>query len=236
MNHNAALAEVKPTSDFHNLLAKLKRTGNRCYGRFTRVQVEELKLALVPNLLQICQRLFPSGVLSRTGDYWHVPVLAISINLQTGDFFALPFDLRVKRRLGDFISLYGLVYELPFRQAMAALSRMTKDVSEIPETFSSKENDREKKRIVAAATFGTNGALSSLAIRRRVLAYLAAHAECYPKAKEEHPEFFYAAAFTRLLRAWTKALPEEFFRIREVSDGKKNIAFLFSNLNQNENV
>jgi hypothetical protein len=229
MNPNAVPGEVKPYAIL-SILAKLKRTGNRRYGRFDRKQIEELKLALAPHWLILCQRLLPyRGVLSRTGGYWVIPILEIAINLETGDFFPWPFEF--SRRLGDFISLYGLVYNLPFRQAMAALSRIARETDTLPADgkSSSKENDREKRRIVCAALFGTSGPLSSLAIRRRVLAYLDAHPERYPKAKEEHPEFFSSTPFARLLGRWS-ALPEErqeFFRLRQRSEGKNILYFFF---------
>jgi hypothetical protein len=241
MHHIPALAEVKPISQLAKLEAKLKGIGDtRRYGRFTRAQIEELKLALAPHYLTLCRRLLPcSGVLSRTEDYLHVPALDISINLKTGDFFRLPFDLREPHRLGDFISLYGMVENLSFRQAMAALGRIAMDVGKIFLTSNSKENARDKKRIVHAAFFGKNGenerALSALAIRKRVGAYLAAHPEHYPKVKEKHPEFFYGTAFARLLREWASEPPEEaeFFRIVKRPEGK-NLAFLLQDLTENQ--
>jgi hypothetical protein len=85
---------------------------------------------------------------------------------------------------------------------------------------------------VHAAFFGKSeesesGALSAFAIRKRVVAYLAENPEHGTKVKEKHPEFFFGAAFARLLREWSR-LPQErgeFFYIRERRWGK-NIAFL----------
>ena len=78
----------------------------RRYGRFTREQILDLKLALASHFLTVAQRILPAeGVLSRSGEYWHIPALEISLNLKTGDFFPLPFDLSNSRRLGDIIAV-----------------------------------------------------------------------------------------------------------------------------------
>jgi hypothetical protein len=243
VKNTESVSEVKPHSQLAQLKAKLKGIGGRHrYGRFTREQIETLKLALVPHLLSICQRLFPYGVLSRTGEYWVIPALEITVNLETGDFFPWPFE--PGRRIGDFISLYIDYSGLPFRQAAAALGAIAADIEKAPLPpfpADGKSNAREKRRIVHAALFATNGeigALSSLAIRRRVLAHLAAHVERHPKAKEEHPEFFIGAAFARLLSRWSKQPPEkaEFFRIEERSRGAKKLLFILRNVNHNREI
>jgi hypothetical protein len=243
-NNTETGAGVKHFSQLAELKAKLKGSGGgrHRYGRFTRPQIEELKRALIPHLLSIARRLFPYGVLSRTGGYLVIPALDIQINLSTGDYF--PFPSEPGRPIGDFISLYIDYSGLPFRSAIATLGRIAGGFSGIPENppSSSKENDREKRRIVGAAFFGTNDdliapqmALSALPIRRKVLAYLdtqADHAERYPTVKEAHPEFFYADAFARLLQRWVKQPLErqEFFHIYPRNEGK-NIAFLLRKVN-----
>jgi hypothetical protein len=243
MNNNSAPAEVKPISQFAKLKAKLKGIGgNPRYGRFSRAQIEDLKLALVPYLLPLCERILPCGVLSKTERCWVIPALGIRVNLTTGDYFPWPFDLSVTHRLGDIVALYGLVYELPFRQAMAGLDRIAKKGMEAAPLalplFGEKTNGREKKRLVHAALFGTSGERASqlpqsaLALRRRVLGYLATAPEESKNAKTVHPEFFSPAAFSRLLREWVTEARAEFFRIEERNRGAKDIRFLLSNLDR----
>jgi hypothetical protein len=239
VKNNAIRAEVKLYSQLAKLKTKITGNGAHRYGRYDREQIDEIKRALLPHLPSLCQKFFPAGVLSRTGEYWVIPALEICINLTSGDFFLWPTVL--SRRQGDFISLYAMLYDLPFRQAVATLARIARDVKGIPpEIKIPRENfDREKRRIVHAALFGSSDplgppqmTLSALQIRRRVVSYLDTHAEAYPRVKEEHPEFFLGAAFARLLEKWSNLPEAEFFYIQERSRGAKKTLFLLRNVTQ----
>lgn len=221
MKNISALAEVKP---LFGRLSKFERS-----RRYPRAELNELKRWAASQV----PRLFPYGVLSPRGGYWLLPALDLQINLGTGDFYPLRFDLLNPRPIDDILYLYGTIEGLTFAQTVAALKRMRAE-PETPVFVPAIRHEREKRRLLAAALLANGDGerlLSALAIRRELEAYLASLTEEAFELRCKHPEFFSKRTFNPVLEELS-ARPEqtEFLRIEKKTDGKKYTRFRLTNL------